>query len=153
MMAVCAEWIGSHVGPPIPRVGVAVLLCRNERVLVGRRKMKTYYDEHALPGGLLEFGETFEECAMREVEEETGMHIQNIKLGTVVNTILLDDNLRPTHYVTVFMKAEPVDLEQEPETLESDKCDGWLWADWPAVPTPMFKPLRELVDSNYDPFL
>ncbi|BBN14551.1 8-oxo-dGTP diphosphatase [Marchantia polymorpha subsp. ruderalis] len=143
---------GHSSSDPIPKVGVAVLICRDLNVLCGRRKSKVGYDSWALPGGHLEFGETFEECACREVEEETGLLIQNVRLGTVTNSVLLDD-LRPAHYVTVYVKAELVDPRAQPRTLEPDRCDGWHWIEWPNVPDPIFKPLEELIAMKYDPFV
>ncbi|KAL2622910.1 hypothetical protein R1flu_003115 [Riccia fluitans] len=136
----------------IPKVGVAVLILKGTSVLCGKRKSKVGYDQWALPGGHLEFGETFEECACREVEEETGLLIQNVRLVTVSNTIMLHD-LRPVHYVTVFMKADMADPEAQPEVLEPNACDGWNWMDWPNIPEPIFKPLEDLINSNYDPFV
>ncbi|KAL3691125.1 hypothetical protein R1sor_004776 [Riccia sorocarpa] len=135
----------------IPQVGVAVLICKGTTVLCGRRKCKVGYDEWALPGGHLEFGETFEECACREVEEETGLRIQNTRLVTATSTVMLHD-LRPVHYVTVFVKADLTDPDADPEVREPDQTDGWGWMDWPNIPEPIFKPLEELLHTKYDPF-
>lgn len=56
----------------------------------------------ALPGGHLEFGESFETCALREVAEETGIdiHLEEIEYLTTVNSVWQKDEL---HYITIFM--------------------------------------------------
>lgn len=58
--------------------------------------------EFALPGGHLEFGESWEDCAKREVLEETGLHIRNIRFETAVNSVFGTT----AHYVTIFMRAD-----------------------------------------------
>lgn len=55
---------------------------------------------HSLPGGHLEWGETFESCAAREVKEETGLDLQDITYVTTVNSIFGN-----FHYVTIFMRG------------------------------------------------
>ena len=61
---------------PVPRVGVAVIVVRDGRVLVGRRRSASHGDGMwQFPGGHLEFGETVEACAARE-------HLLNIILGS-----------------------------------------------------------------------
>ena len=59
-------------------------------------------DTFALPGGHLEFGETMEDCARRETEEETGLVLDKVRLGTV-NESVMDSIGR--HYITIFMVA------------------------------------------------
>ncbi|CAM6088375.1 unnamed protein product [Calypogeia fissa] len=130
-----------------PRVGVGVLIVKDGRVLVGRRKGSVGTGYFALPGGHLDFGETWEKCAAREVEEETGLQIQNIQFAWVTNTVMLEGP-RPSHYVTIFMKSELEDPQQEPQNLEPDKCEGWAWVEWPNVPQPVFRPLQSLIDSK-----
>ena len=56
----------------------------------------------ALPGGHLEFGESFEDCARREVLEETGLHLGAVWFETAVNSIFSAES----HYVTIFMRSE-----------------------------------------------
>ncbi|GLJ26818.1 hypothetical protein SUGI_0523490 [Cryptomeria japonica] len=136
----------------VPKVGVAVFVVRGESVLVGRRRSSIGHATFALPGGHLEFGESWEECAAREVLEETGMSIHNIEFATVTNNVMVKEELRPSHYVIIFMRAELSDLSQHPQTLEPDKCDGWEWVEWGSLPTPMFKPLQALVDTGFSPF-
>ena len=57
---------------PAVRVGVGVLVLREGRVLLGRRQGAHGAGTWALPGGHLEFGESVEACARRELLEETG---------------------------------------------------------------------------------
>ncbi len=57
---------------------------------------------YALPGGHLDFGESFEQCAAREVKEETGLNVQDVRFLTATNTVFGDAG---KHYVTIFLTA------------------------------------------------
>jgi 8-oxo-dGTP pyrophosphatase MutT (NUDIX family) len=52
-----------------------------------------------LPGGHLEYGESFAETAAREVLEETGLEVGNIKFLTATNDVFGEGK----HYVTIFV--------------------------------------------------
>lgn len=64
--------------------------------------MSRVLDTWALPGGHLEFGETFDTCAVREVSEETGQEIHDVQFQTAVNNVF---EVEKKHYVTVLMSA------------------------------------------------
>lgn len=131
---------------PTPRVGVGVIIRREGRVLLGLRKGSHGAGTWALPGGHLEFGESVEDCAAREAAEETGLRIQVRALGPYTNDVMPAEN---RHYVTVFVIAEAE--HGTPEVREPDKCAGWGWFDWHALPEPLFQPLRSLVAGGYAP--
>ncbi|KAK9845033.1 hypothetical protein WJX74_009924 [Apatococcus lobatus] len=113
-----------HTMSGVPRVGVGVLLWQGESVLVGRRKGSHGSGQWALPGGKLDFAETLEACAARELQEEAGVQIpaESFQRAWVTSTVFD----AATHYVTVFMQAEMPE-EQEPQNLEPEKCSGWHW--------------------------
>ena len=60
----------------IVRVGVGIYIFNQEhQVLLGQRKSVHGYGCWCPPGGHLEFGETNEQAAIREVKEETNLDI------------------------------------------------------------------------------
>ncbi|MDD4531470.1 MAG: NUDIX domain-containing protein, partial [Candidatus Pacebacteria bacterium] len=69
-------------------VGVGVMILKEGKVLLGKRSEdpeKADSELHGegtwtMPGGKMEFGESFEEAPVREVLEETGLVIDKKKL-------------------------------------------------------------------------
>lgn len=58
----------------------AVVFDAEGRLLLIRRKFAPFKGRHALPGGLVEVGETVEAAAGRELYEETGMTPKSLRL-------------------------------------------------------------------------
>ncbi|KAL8218589.1 hypothetical protein R6Q57_021962 [Mikania cordata] len=135
---------------PAPVIGVAVFLVKGGTVLLGRRRSSVGHGTYALPGGHLEFGETFEECAAREVKEETGLHIKDIQFVTVTNDVFTEA-AKQLHLVAVYMRASLADPEQLPQNIEPEKCYGWDWYDWKNLPQPLFRPLETVLKSGFSP--
>ncbi|MED6138732.1 Nudix (Nucleoside diphosphate linked moiety X)-type motif 1 [Stylosanthes scabra] len=138
---------------PVPRVAVVVFILKGKSVLLGRRRSSVGDSTFALPGGHLEFGESFEDCAAREVREETGLEVGKLELLTVTNNVFLEEP-KKYHYVTIFMRAVlgANEAEQVPQNLEPEKCDGWEWYQWSHLPNPLFGPLERMVNAGFDPF-
>lgn len=64
---------------PVPGVGVAVV--RDGRILLVERGRGALIGKWAVPGGRVEWGESLEAAAKREVREETGL---DVRLGPVI---------------------------------------------------------------------
>lgn len=130
-----------------PLIGVAVVVIREGRILLGKRKNAHGAGTWQLPGGHLEFNESIEACARREVFEETGLHVDDLVRGPYTNDIFEDEG---KHYVTLFVIARRCD--GEPVLKEPQKCDRWDWFSWNDLPAPKFLPLSSLVALGFDPF-
>jgi 8-oxo-dGTP diphosphatase len=127
-----------------PLVGIGVLIVDQDRILLGKRISSHGSGSWGPPGGHLEFGESFFECAQRETFEETGLIISDLHIGPTVNNIFPDTHKQ---YVSVFViarKYEGTLLLKEPH-----KCEQWLWYSWNDLPNPLFIPLVELKNQQY----
>ncbi|KAH6802135.1 nudix hydrolase 1 [Perilla frutescens var. frutescens] len=135
---------------PKLELGVEVFLLKGNKVLLGRRRTAIGYGDFALPGGHLEFGESFEDCARREVEEETGLEITKVEILTITNNMILEPD--PAQLIAVLMRAALVDPNQKPINLEPQKCDSWDWYDWNHLPTPLLLTLENAILQGLNPF-
>lgn len=118
-----------------PRVGVACFVWKDGKFLMGKRRGAHGADTWSIPGGHLEFGETWEEAAAREVMEETGMRVKNIRLVSINNDLFTEEN---RHYVTIWMEADWA--ANEPQISEPDKYTNQAWFDFQSLPSPLFEP-------------
>ena len=120
---------------------VGVLILKDKKILLGKRKGSHGTGEYSCAGGHLEFGESFEECATREVLEETGVKIKNIRFLSVVN-VFKHENRQDT----VINLAS--DWESgEPKTDPNEKIGDWQWYSLDELPEPMFYPSFTTIDS------
>lgn len=126
-----------------PLVGVAVVVCKDHQFLLGKRKNSHGAGCWQFPGGHLEFNESIEACAAREILEETGITIKNLRLTTFTNDIFKQEH---KHYVTLFVLADyDAGIVQ---VKEPDKCDEWGWFSPEDLPSPLFLPILNLFERN-----
>ncbi|KAF9423183.1 Nudix hydrolase 15, mitochondrial [Podila epigama] len=151
MTVAVATAVAASAAEKAVQVGVGVLIMHQGKVLVGKRIGSHGADTWQLAGGHLEFGETFEECALRESEEETGLKLDpaSAKFVTANNNIMTDIG---RHYVTVFVAAN-VTGSAEAKIMEPLKCAGWEWIsqaqllDNKGPFRPLFSPLAKMVND------
>lgn len=124
-----------------PRVGIGVLVMKEGKLLLGRRKGSHGAGEHASPGGHLEHLESFADAAAREVDEETGLKIGPVRFLRVLNTT----QYAPRHYVDIAFVAEWV--SGLPTVKEPDKVESWAWYDLDALPSPLFGTLPTAIEA------
>ncbi|MBW2981902.1 NUDIX domain-containing protein [Candidatus Woesearchaeota archaeon] len=132
-------------------VGVGIMILDKGRILLGKRHDDPKKADSALhgegtwtmPGGKLDFGETPDEGARREAEEETSLNIdkEKLKLISVTNEVVHD-----AHFITLGFLCE--NFSGEPKVMEPDEITEWRWFDLNDLPKPMFFPCVKIV-KNY----
>ncbi|HEX7387682.1 MAG TPA: NUDIX hydrolase [Castellaniella sp.] len=107
-----------------PRNVVGVVPIWHDQVLLCRRAIEPRYGKWTLPAGFMELGETTEQGAARENQEESGARIRIQSLLTVID-------VPSVNQVHLYYLAEVLDptLDPGPETLEAAffKLDAIPW--------------------------
>ena len=129
-----------------PRVGVALIITTDDHVLLIKRKGSHGEGTWAVPGGHLEFGESPEECAIREAKEEVNVQVTDVRFRAITNDVF---EVEDKHYVTIFMEATLAG--GEPTINAADEVAEVGWFAWIALPQPLFLPLRNLLNGDCYP--
>lgn len=117
-----------------PKVGVGVYIFNDKNeILLGRRRNAHGEGSWCPPGGHLEFGKSFEECAAREALEEANIAIDNVRFAALTNDVFLKEN---KHYITIALTAGW--KSGEVRLNEPDKCFEWKWVSWDNFPENLF---------------
>lgn len=131
----------------IIKVGIGVMIVKNQRVLLGHRVVNAadtggIYepDSWCLPGGKQEYNETIFECAAREVKEETNLTVSRLEVFNA-----LDDIQPNKHFVTIHVLAH--EYEGELKVTEPDKQDEWRWFPLNALPDLIYSPSKKFIDE------
>jgi ADP-ribose pyrophosphatase YjhB (NUDIX family) len=96
----CSVYSPSMTEAERPKIGVGVIIHDNAgNIVMGERAGSHGAGTLQCPGGHLEYGESFAETAAREVLEETGLEVGNIKFLTATNDVFGEGK----HYVTIFV--------------------------------------------------
>lgn len=128
--------------------GLGVLILKDNKILLGKRHTnpnKADSELHGegtwtMPGGKLEFGESFEEGAKREVFEETGLELGKIEVICVNN-----DKNDHAHFITIGLFSD--DFIGEPKVMEPDEITEWQWFGLDNLPDQIFFPSVNVLEN------
>lgn len=122
------------------RVGVGVMIVRDGRLLLARRKSGQRLGWYGWIGGKLEFGETLQACAIREAHEEAGIDVANLRLLCVSSIIIQDQ-----HWIDIEFLGDIA--AGEPRVTAPDEIDEWAWYPLEALPGPIFEPAEYALEA------
>ena len=133
--------------------GFGVMILRDGKILLGKRHddpEKASSELHGegtwtMPGGKMEFHETFEDMAYRETLEETGLHVNKdtLKVISITNDIVYDN-----HYITIGFLCE--DVEGEPQVMEPDEITQRQRFPLNNLPSPLYRSSEKVLKNYLD---
>ncbi len=123
-----------------PSVGVAVVVFKDGKILLGQDLGKDDKPVYGVPGGHWESGETLSDGIKREVKEEAGIEITNLHLISVYEFFRKDKN---KSYVTIGFRADYKSGKLKDESATTRK--NWNWFSLSQLPSPLFAPDKVLI--------
>lgn len=124
-------------------VGVVIII-KNDKgeILFCQRKDQFGFGEWELPGGHLEFQETFEGCVERECMEELGIKVKASKLISVAPNMKYGK-----HYIIFTFLTDS--FEGEIENKEPDEHSEIGWFKINKLPEPLFIASKNALESYF----
>ena len=105
-----------------PRVCVGVLVYNKKgEILLGRSHK--WRNRWVVFGGGLEYGETFEACAKREVKEETGLTVSTIRFVDMQEAVFPKKYHKKQHFVFVDFSAKATSKKVK----LNDEAQAYAW--------------------------
>ncbi len=129
-----------------PKVWVWVIVCKDWKILLWKRKNSHWDWFWSFPWWHLEFNEWIIDCALREVKEEVWISIGNLKVYDWFTNDFFEKEKK--HYITLYVICDYVGGRVE--VLESEKCEKWDWFKWGNFPDKIFLPIKNLKNKWFE---
>ena len=88
---------------PVPTVDI--IIEKNDKIVLIRRKNEPFKGKLAMPGGFVNEGELIEDRAIKEAEEETSL---NVKLKEILGVYSIPNRDPRGHLMTTVFVAKPI---------------------------------------------
>ena len=111
-------------------LGAYGLITNGTKILLIKKSRGAYTGKLDLPGGSFEHGETPKECVSREIIEETGLKVKQVKLYDAIscNVQWLDGNeMEDLHHIGIIYKVEVEDDKNIKEDADGLDSLGAVW--------------------------
>lgn len=109
-----------------PAIAVdCVIFDREGNLLVIERKNEPYKGKYALPGGFVEYGETVETAARRELREETGLKVGQIHLVGVYSDPQRDPRGHTISVAYVAVATRRARVRGGDDAASAEFVKGW----------------------------
>ena len=105
----------------VPILGVGAVVIHQERVLLVKRGNAPYQGMWCIPGGRVQYGETLQQAAEREILEETDIIIKAKQPVYTFEIIETENTDQPLHYVVIDLEADYVsgDIKPDDDALDA----------------------------------
>lgn len=90
------------------RTVTAIIEFPNHKILLVKRATMVFKGYWALPGGRVNAGETVEQAVVREVEEETGLHVKIVRKIGEYHESGVQDGIEYDYYPACFL-VKPIE--------------------------------------------
>ena len=130
---------------PIARVGVGVIVNKGRKTLLIKRRGSHGAGTWAPPGGHIDFGESVIDCAKREVKEEIGIDVKNLKVLGFTEDLFKKGK---KHYITIWVRSNWKSGKIQKNNREFSTI-GWF--SWKKLPKPLSVFLKNFVAGKILP--
>jgi ADP-ribose pyrophosphatase YjhB (NUDIX family) len=114
--------------PNTPLLSACTAIWRADKILLVHRGAGPSAGTWAMPGGLVEVGETLEQAAIREVREETALHIEGLMFNRF-HEIIRKDTADATEYHYVLAMFATRHSMGDPVAGDDAAGVGWFEID------------------------
>ncbi len=129
---------------PISTVGALIFNPAREVLMIRTHKWSNLW---GMPGEKIKWGEAAEDALRREVREETGLEIRDIRFALVQDCIHSREFFRDTHFVLLNYTA----MSDGGKVVLNDEAEEYQWISISgALELPLNTPTRILIEAVRD---
>lgn len=130
---------------PLPVVTVGALIHRPDGKFLVIRTHK-WRDTYGVPGGKIDHGETMEAATVREIHEETGLAVHDVRFVLAMDCIDSPEFYKPAHFVLLNFTCRT----EGGEVTLNEEAQSFLWVTpSEALALPLNSYTRRLVQAVY----
>ena len=101
------------------RTATAIIEFPNNQILLVKRGTVVFKDYWALPGGKVDAGEALEQAIIREVKEETGLHVEIVRKLGEYHEFGVQDGIDYDYHAACFhVKAVEGEIKKQVKEIE-----------------------------------